>query len=310
MRNTIEYLTDPVRSKLYLPSVVAGLGVALLGSVLSVLVTLKRLAFVGQGVSHAGFGGIGLAAALGFAATSLSPAPHGGVPQFLVVFGFCLVASLLIGWMAHAKGGATRDVEPDTAIGIVLVASMALGALLMKHAGGTLASESYLFGSILGVTYTDAAIAWGVALLVLGSIWLMRRRLLFWAFDEQSSAAFGVSGAPIGIMLFVLLALATVTAMRLVGVVLATAMLVLPGAIAIRLSRRWGVVLGLSVLIALAGVVGGLLLSFERDWLPGPSIVLVLSTLFAITLVLPVVRRAAGPALSPEAAPEPGKETT
>lgn len=301
---TIEYLSDPMLSKLYLPSVLAGLGVALLGSVLSVVVTLKRLAFVGQGVSHAGFGGIGLAAALGVAATSVSPAPHGGVPQFLVVFGFCLLASLLIGWMGHARGGVSREVEPDTAIGIVLVASMAIGALLMKHAGGTLASESYLFGSILGVTNTDAAIAWGVALVVLGALWLTRRRLLFWAFDEQSSAAFGVAGAPIGIMLFVLLALATVTAMRLVGVVLATAMLVLPGAIAVRLSRRWGVVLGLSVVVALLGVVGGLVLSFERDWLPGPSIVLVLAGLFGLTLAMPLARRGT---MAPGGA-EPGKE--
>lgn len=283
---TVEYLSDPVLMKLYGPSVLAGVGVALLGSVLSVLVTLKRLAFVGQGVSHAGFGGIGLAAALGVAATATAPAPYGGLPQFAVVAGFCLAASLAIGWLAHARGGRAGEIEPDTAIGIVLVASMALGALLMKHAGSTLATESYLFGSILGVTLTDALVAWGVAGVVLGSLFLARRRLVFWAFDESASAAFGVSGAPMGVLLFTLLALATVTAMRLVGVVLATAMLVLPGAIAVRLSRRWGTVLWLSVGVALVGVLGGLVLSFERDWLPGPSIVLVLAGLFATTLPL------------------------
>src|SRR6185436_17351355 len=120
-------------ASLYWPGVIAGLAMALMCSVLSVLVVLKRLAFIGQGISHAAFGGIGLAAVLGLTAAVGKAAPMHGVPQFAIVLVFCLGAALLIGLISQ-RGNGEAGTHADTAIGIVLVGSMALGAILLKAA--------------------------------------------------------------------------------------------------------------------------------------------------------------------------------
>ncbi len=277
--NTLRYLTDPSLSPLYWPGVLAALALVLMCSLLSVVVVLKRLAFIGQGISHAAFGGVGLAAIAGLAATTVAAAPFHGVPQFLIVLGFCLGAALLIGFLSER--GAARA---DTVIGIVLVASMALGAILIARSRSTLSWESFLFGSLLSVTREDAAIAWILALGTLVALWAARRSLVFWAFDEPAARAFGVRAGAVKALLMLLLAAATVTAMKLAGVVLATALLVMPGAIALKLSARFGAVILLSVAAAAVAILGGIVASFELDLPTGACIVCVLTALYAITV--------------------------
>lgn len=299
--NTIQYLTDPAVRGLFWPGVIAALAIALLSAPLSVLVVLKRLAFIGQGISHAAFGGIGLAAVLGLTArlgaSGLTAAPMHGIPQFLLVTGFCVAAGLAVGVVADR-----RVAKEDTAIGVVLVASMALGAILLNVAPTGLAWESFLFGSITLVAPTDAATAWLITLAVLAALFLLRRPLLFWAFDEVGAIARGISAPAMRTALLILISLATVVAMKLAGVVLATALLVLPGATALALSRRWGVVLALSIAAALAGVVGGLVLSFEAQWPPGASIVVVLTALLGAARGFSVLRARARRAAPPRPA--------
>lgn len=278
---TIEYLTDPGLRELYLPGIAAAAALVLLCSVLSVIVVLKRLAFIGQGISHAAFGGIGLAAALGVAATAGQAAPFHGVAQFLVVLGFCLGAGLLVG--ALADKGAARA---DTVIGVVLVASMAFGAILIKIKLAGLAWESFLFGTLFNVGPGDALTAWVLTVVCLGVLWWARRPMMFWAFDEPASRAFGVSASGVRLLLMLLLSVATVLSMKLAGVVLATALLVIPGATALKLSERFGRVMWLSVGAAFVSIVGGLVLSFEADWPPGPSIVSVLTVIYAASHVV------------------------
>jgi ABC-type Mn2+/Zn2+ transport system permease subunit len=287
--NTWDYLTNPIYGGMYWPPVVTGLAVAALCSMLSVLVVLKRMAFIGQGISHAAFGGIGVAGLLGLVGATMTPGQSAG--QFVVVLVFCLLAGLLIGWLSdpHGRGGT----EADTAIGIVLVATMAVGAVLIKRARSNVSLESFLFGDILAVSWSDAVIGWAVALAVLVVLWLVRRPLLFWAFDPTVARALGVSDRFMNVLLMVLLSLATVTAMKLAGVVLATAMLVLPGALALRLSHRSSPVLLLATAAAFAGVLGGIVVSFELNWPTGASIVCVLAALFAAAWVLGVARGAA-----------------
>lgn len=278
--NTIHYLTAEDLRGLFWPGVVTGLAIAALCALLSVLVVLKRLAFIGQGVSHAAFGGVGIVALLGlagaFAAGATALDSVGTLAQFAIIFAFCLGAALLIGLLSG------RSTESDTAIGIVLVGSMALGAILLHLAPSPISWETFLFGSITDVSWADALVAWGVALVVLATLWWTRRRLVFWAFDPVVARAMGVRAGAMQLLLMTLLALATVTAMKLAGVVLATAMLVLPGAIALRLSTRWSRTLALAAITSVLGVLAGLVVSFELNWPTGPSIVAVLATLFAL----------------------------
>ncbi len=286
---TIEYLTSGDLAGLYWPIVLAGVAIALCCSALSVLVVLRRLAFIGQGVSHAAFGGVGIAAVLGVASTGGAFAE---LAMLAIVLCFCIAGALAI-----ARFGDEH--RADTAIGIVLAGAMALGVVLIDLAARRALArgqpapagvESVLFGSFTSVTDTTAWIAWGVALLVVGGLWLGRRRIVFWAFDPAACEAFGLDRARIRSIVMVLLALAIVVTMRLAGVILATALLVLPGAIALRLSRRWGAVLALAHGAGLVGVLGGLVLSFEANLQPGPSVVAVLLLMLFAASTVPRIK--------------------
>ena len=232
-------LFDPLTLQLFGPPLLAGVAIAAVCAVLSPLVVLKRLGFVGQGISHAAFGGIGIASVLGLGGFGAGAAASAG--QFGVVLGFCLLCGVLIAWLTQRGAG-----EADTAIGIVLVGAMALGAVLIEagarmHGRPPPSWESILFGSILSVDWADAGVAWAVAAAIVGVVWLARRPLLFWAFDEAAAPTFGVPAATMKYLLVVLLTLAIVTAMKL------AALLVLPGAAAVRVSDRLKAVMGLSL---------------------------------------------------------------
>ncbi|MBS0187184.1 MAG: metal ABC transporter permease [Planctomycetes bacterium] len=282
---TLEYLSDPALRSIFLPGVIAGLAIALFGGMLSVFVVMKRMAFIGQGISHAAFGGIGVAYVLGFGG-AVSAGAFGA--QLGIVFLFCLFAALQIGFLTGGDPGRRgRRAQADTAIGIVLVASMALGSLLLHLAekmqrSSTVSWESLLFGSIVSVGEADAWACVAIAGLILVTLFLLRRPMTFWAFDESAAAAFGVNTRLMRFVLLVLLALATVTAMKLAGVVLATAMLVLPAAAAVQFGSDAKRVCILSVVFALVAVMLGVVLSFELDWPTGASIVLVLAVIFAL----------------------------
>lgn len=283
-------LLDALRDPFVQSALVTGLALVAMCAAVSVLVVLKRLAFVGQGVSHSAFGGIGVSASLavGLAAMGVPAAwlAQGGIVEFGIVLVFCAGAALLMSTIADRT-----SVHVDTGIGLLLVASMALGGVLVElsrrwaqSAGtpvGVRSWESVLFGSIATSGWTDAALAWGVALLVLITLAWIRRPLLFWAFDEQAAPAFGVPVRRMSAMLMVLLAVVVVTSMKLAGVVPATAMLVLPGAIALKLASRMWTATVWAVVSAAAGLLSGLALSVTLDVQPGPCIVLVMTGLFA-----------------------------
>jgi ABC-type Mn2+/Zn2+ transport system permease subunit len=286
---TLEYLTDPALAPLYAPGLVTALAVALLGAPLSVFVVLKRLAFIGQGVSHAAFGGVGVAVVVS-ALTGLSA--FGAVGQS-IVGASCVAAAVAIWWLSSRP-----DRHADTAIGVVLAGSMALGLALHRW-GGDLAAragqlappslESVLFGAVWEAGWPSA---WAAIVLCVGvtlALVVLRRPLVFWAFDEPASAAAGVRAGTMRLALLVLLALAVLGAVRLAGVVLATALLILPGVTALELARSMRRVIALSVALALAGVAGGLVLSFETGLATGPSIVFAMVGVYGAARVTAIV---------------------
>lgn len=295
--NTIQYLSDPTLRAIYIPGIMTGLGIAVMCAVLSPLVVLKRLSFVGQGISHAAFGGIGIAAVIAVSAAGGTGGAGGagGIVtavefQFAIVLLFCMLSAVMIASLIE-RGSR----QADTAIGIVLVGAMALGAILIQIAvelglgrgrGRVQGWESILFGDVFSVGPGDARLAWIVTAVIVAIVWAARRQLLFWAFDESAAPAFGVRATAMKYLLILLLAVAIVTAMKLAGVVLATALLVLPAAAALRLSDRYGRVVVISALVALAGVLVGLMLSFETSMPPGACIVTVLVGAFGLARLL------------------------
>ncbi len=245
----------------------AFLGGALVGATcafLSVFVVLRRMAFVSQGISHAAFGGVALAVLVG-----VDPTLGAGV--------FAVGTALGIGTVSRR-----RRVAEDSSIGIFLAASMALGVLFLGFKKGSTANLfGYLFGSILSILPTD--LPWIVALvgLVLVLLLLFVKELYFYVFDEDMAR---VAGVPVDLLYFgilLLLALTIVASMKLVGVILVTALLIIPGSAARLLTTNIVRLLAISVAIGVLSVLAGLTTAYLLDLSPGAAVVL---TLFAVFL--------------------------
>ena len=272
---TIGYLFDPVYAGLFWPGVAAALIVAVLCAPLSPFVVLKKMAFIGQGVSHAAFGGVGLALYL----SALAGSGGWGSAHQLAVLLFAALAGLGISVLSRRQG-------TDTAIGIVLAVCMAAGFELYRLAAGIAARdarvpsppgiEDVLFGSVLNVTVAGAIGTAVAALLVLTALWWMRRPLTAWAFDEATAGSLGIHGDRMRSLLLLMLSVAVVATMQIAGVVLATAMLIIPGVIGLRLGGTMRRAIAWSVASAVSGVAVGLVVTFEFEVQPGPSVVLTL----------------------------------
>jgi ABC-type Mn2+/Zn2+ transport system permease subunit len=274
---------------------IAGIALATVCSLLSVVVVTKRMAFIGEGIAHAGFGGLGTALFLGLTGGGLTAG--GTWKTDLVVLTFCLATALAIGMLTRR-----RHVEPDSAIGIMLVAAMAWGVLMidlhrnlqgqewyMRLFGSqprAFNTESLLFGALTNVGPYDAWLAVGAAVIILLLMAALFKEIVFYAFDETVSQVFGVPTRLIHYLVLTLLSVTIVLTVRLAGIVLVSALLVIPGATANLLSRRLGRVLICAWLVGIVGVIGGLGVSLAVGNLStGPCIVAVLCVLFAAALV-------------------------
>ena len=272
-------------------ALIAGLAVAAACSLLSVFVVLKRMAFIGQGISHAGYGAAGTALFLGMVSSD---------PRYdALVLAFCIATAWLIGFIARR-----RRLNEDTAIGILLAAAMAWGVFItnlsaaFQKVGGPLYwpwyartvgtgaranFEEVLFGSLLNTTHAQAIISVVVALVVILVLFAYFKEIVFFAFDEPTSQVYGTRTAMIHYLLLTLLAATVVLTMRLAGVVLVGAILVIPGPTAPMLSDRLSRVLMVSLGTGVIGVVLGLLVSLELGFSgPGPCIVGVLCVMFVL----------------------------
>ena len=280
-----ELLTNPIYRNALVTACALGVACALL----SVLVVLRRWAFIGEGVSHAGFGGVGTAWLLSLAI----PALGNEAAAYGVAIAFCMTMALAIGWVSR------RDrLNADAAIGIVLVASMAWGFVALRvyeNAGRPRGASSgwdfYLLGEI--ALSTPAAIA-GVcvsAAVVLG-LGVLAKEILFYCMDPDLAEVSGVRAGFVHYLLMLMLALMIVVGMRLAGYLLVTALLVLPGATALMVSRRLRTVMIVSVVVSLVGVLCGLSLQARYRFLPpGPPMVLVLVAQFALAYAWGMLRK-------------------
>jgi len=245
--------------------IVASIAGALCGLV-GVFVVLKGMSYIGHGLSHAIFGG--------FAASSLL-----GV-NYLLGAGIWGVASALM------INGVTRRkvIGADAAIGVITTASFALGLALFAVFGRQGRSfDAALFGSILGVGWSDVwailAVAVGVGLVVFFGY----RKLLFTTFDPDVAQASGINTARVDGVLMLVLAASILATMQVLGVTLIAATLVIPPTIARMLTTSFQRMLVLSTLIGTACGFVGMIASYHLNIQSGPSIVLVGATAFGVT---------------------------
>jgi len=250
-------------------ALVGGLIIATTCSFISFFVIVRRMAFVGMGISHAAFGGV----AIGIVA---------GVNPVLTAGGFCVLVAGGIGWLSR-KG----RLHEDTVIGILFAASMAMGVVLVRMANAyNLDLMSYLFGSILALNWTDVIILAVLSALVLSFLILFFKELLFFVFDEETATASGVPVRLVYYGLLISMAITIVVSIKLVGIILVSALLVIPGAIGMQLSGNYRGVLLFSLASGLIGVAAGLFISSWVDVASGATIVLVMFFMFLLALAL------------------------
>jgi ABC-type Mn2+/Zn2+ transport system permease subunit len=246
---------------------VVALVVGALCSAMGTYVVLRKLSFIGDGLAHASFAGIAIAYLRGanfYAGAAVAT----------------VVTALAIGFV-HRRA----RISLDTAIGVLFTGAFALGVFLMSRSPrATVDLQSFLFGSILGVSAADVAtvVVLGLAVaLVVAALW---RPLLYTSFDPIVAQAAGVRVAVVDYVLLVLLALTIIVSLQAVGIVLVAALLVTPAAAASQLTKRFVLMMALSCAFGIASAVGGLYASYELHASSGATIVLLATLIFFAAL--------------------------
>jgi ABC-type Mn2+/Zn2+ transport system permease subunit len=260
-------------------------------ALLSVFVVLRRMAMISEAVAHAGLGGMALSLLVGYW-WGFANSYWG---QELITGGFCITTALMIGLFSRG-----RDVTVDSAIGIFLVASVASGVVMLfvrrMLPGPTpmpLDPEAVLFGSINSVGAADAWLIGIVAVAVFAVVFLMLPSFVYTSMDEEMARVSGVKTWLVHLLLLLMVSAVVAVASRMVGTLMINALMILPGATARMVSRRFRGVLIVSLGVGVLGVSGSLVGSIfmaEVPWLSrvptGPVLVLTLFTIFLCTWFL------------------------
>ena len=262
-------------------TLLTSLPLALACAVLSVFVVLRHWAFIGEGIAHAGFGGAGAAwlLALVFPHFAFFGSSDG---VYLIAILFSFLAALAIATLSRR-----HDVHTDTAIGIFLVASFAFGVIAQGiYRQDRRAEPPFWSDALFGqppddFRYVIAAIVSAAAVVMLCR--LLFKELLAYTYDPALAQTSGVRTTPIHYLLILLITLTIVVGLRLMGAVLVTALLVLPGATALLLSTRLRSVF---IIAACAALLAALIAPFISARFPflqtGPTLVLILVAQFLL----------------------------
>ena len=274
----MSFIVQPLAFEFFRQGVLASLLVGALCGMLGVYIVLRRMSYIGHGLSHSVFGG----AVIAYVA-SLNFYVGAGLWGFF--------SALLINATARR-----RRIGADAAIGIITTASFAVGvALISKTRSFTRNFEAALFGNILGVTPLDLVVVAAVTIGVAAFILLFYKRLLFMTFDPEVAA---IQGVEVGLTdsLFALAMAATIVAsINVVGVTLIAATLVIPSSTARLLTDSFGRMLVLSTVFGAVSGLVGMYLSYWLDVSSGATIVLLEAAVFlAVFAATTATRRRTG----------------
>lgn len=244
-------------------------------------VVLRRMALIGDALSHAVLPGVVIA----FLLINATVGTLEGAAGVWGLFAGALLAGLFTAVGINLVARHSRAKE-DTAIGIVFTAMFGVGVIFIGGlpAGTHFDLKCFLFGEPLAITTQDLVATLIVSPAVVGCIVLFYRPLKLLSFDPQMAAA---SGVPVQLMHYLLMGLLTATvvaALRSVGVIMSVAMLITPAAIAYQLTNRLVVMLILSAISGAVSALAGMVLAFALNWPPGPAMVLVATALFGATM--------------------------
>lgn len=269
--NIAEFFLEPFRHDFMRRALAVSTLLGLTGGLLGPLLMLRRMALMGDALSHSLLPGIALAW------LAFGPSPT-------ALFLGALLAGLLT-----ALGGAAVSrltvVKEDAAFGALFLVFFAAGIALFSGLPTRQPLTHFLFGNILGVTATDLKLVLGIVLGTLAALFLFRRPLLLETFDPSFHRATGGFGRLTHLGFLTLVVLNLVAGLQTMGVVLVLGLFLLPAVVARLWCERLGPLLVLSVGLAFTGSAGGILLSYHANLPSGPAIVLCLGGALLVSLI-------------------------
>lgn len=250
-------------------ALLAGIILGLLMAVLGVIVVLRKMSFFSDAIGHSALTGIALGLLL-------------GINPFWAAFAFSILIALLIAYIR-----AKSKLSLDTLLGVFFSASVALGVLLINMSTSYRGDlVSFLFGNILTISPGDVIASFMMSIIVLGILGIAGKKLIFIAFDASLAKAEGINVHLYETLLLIILAATIALAVKFVGIILVTALLIIPAASAQNIARSLASMFMLSAAISLLSTIIGMAASTVTRAPSGPAIVLTATVMFAITLLV------------------------
>jgi len=260
----LNWFLEPMRYSFMHTALAAAVLVGLTCALAGTYVVLRRMAFIGDALSHAVLPGLVVAYLAGWSLMS------GAVVA-------AVATAVGIGWASQRE-----RVREDSAIGILYTGMFALGIVLMNRGQSYRNLSHMLFGDILGVTTGDLLVLLAVAVIVGGVLLALHKELELTSFDPQHAEVIGLRAGRLRYLLLILLALTVVAGVQAVGVVLTCALLVTPAAAAALLTERLKTMMALAAVLAVGACVAGLFASYQFRLSSGATIVLACVALFLL----------------------------
>lgn len=253
----MSWLTEPFNYAFFTRALLAGALVGVTCGAIGVFIVLRRMAYIGHGLSYGLLGGVAVA-------TAVDLSPYAGATVAIAAGAFLIDRLRRL----HGLGG-------DTAIGVVSTALFALGVAVISANRETAPNlEGLLFGNLLGVSDHDIRLVASVTLSVVLILYALYKPLAFTTYDPEMARAHGVNVARMDLAYNFMVGAVVVSSLRVVGVLLITAVLVFPAATARVLVPTLGAAVLTAAGTGLLATTAGLYLSYHADIASGPSIVL------------------------------------
>ena len=250
-------------------ALIAGIAVGLICSFMGTFLVLRRYSLFGDGIAHVAFGGI-------------------SVGLFLGVFPLwtAFIVSIFGGIGLQILRQSTK-ISGDAAVAVVLVSGLAVGVILVSSSGGfSVDLFSFLFGSILLISNEDTIMILAISAGIIATLVVLQKQFLHLTFNEEQAKLVGLRTTLLNYAFVILASITVVTSMRLVGILLISALIVIPNITAMMFGKGFKKTVCISMGISVISVIGGILLSYFLNLAPSGTIVVIAVGILVGTLVL------------------------
>ena len=263
-----ELIFEPLSYNFFLQAIIVSVLIGIVCPLLGAFVVNRELGFMGDAMAHSVLPGMIIAFSIG-----INPF-IGAIPNAILI-------AVIIGFLVRRF-----KVSADTSIGIIFSFLFSLGLVIMSIIGGTRFNlEEILIGQVLSVSNSDVIITSILSVVVISITLIFYRPLLYIGFDYYGATVSGIPTEKLDYLLLILLSIVIVVSLQVVGVILVIGLLITPAAAASLLVKRFSSVIKLGVILGITASVSGLYISYHFDLPSGPTICMVSTLIFCISLV-------------------------